>query len=617
MALFSCQDDILDKQPLDVISDGILWSDQKLIDAYITEMYAQTPVFVNDCVSLDDPNTSEKVVGMFNVNQLSDEATYHWGFYSRFKVRDMKAGLMDAHSNYELLDYWDLPYKTIRSINIFLERIEDSPVDEDFKAVRIAEAKFLRAFNYFAMCKRYGGVPLITKAQSVEDPEEELYPRRNSEKELYDFIISEMDEITKVLPEVVEDFGRPSKYAALALKSRAALYAGSIAKYGSQQLLDNGKYILGFAAGEDVEYFKKSYDASMDIVNGGHHDLYDQDADKTMNFRNIFMNEGNAEVIFAKRFDGNNIGGTSWGYDFAQCPKPHAWNAGHKDSPFLEMAEEFERIDGTPGTIDRGDLTNNVWTYESLWGGRDPRFYATLFVHGTPWQGDNVDFHNGLIKEDGSLLFNGTYFGADGNGPQVTAQGPQASGGHATTSLGVLKYLDETANNLRQGPNSKTDYIVFRYAEILLNLAEAAIELGKDGEAADAINKIRDRAGLPKRPMVDLNDIIHERKVELAFEGHRYWDLRRWRLAEEKLTGGSTGMRYVYVYDPNAPGDVVFNTMPPGVKGFKVWWWPSVEKALAGITGNREPLFRPHYYYMPIAAKRRSQNPNLLENPGY
>ncbi len=610
--LASC--DVLDKEPLDIIADGVVWNDPVLMDSYLTEQYANTTVFVNDATSFDDAITNTNYVGMFNINELSDECTYHWGFYNRVKIAAMKGGLMTAQANFELMDYWDLPYKIIRALNIFLERIEEAPVDADFKAQKSSEARFLRAFNYFAMVKRYGGVPLITNSQNLNDSEEILYPRRNSEKEVYDFIISEMDDIVQILPSVSSDLGRVSKYAALALKSRAALYAASIAKNGEQQLDDNGKYILGFPAATADSYYQKSYEASKIIVSEGYHSLYNQDADKTENFKNIFLNEGNAEVIFAKRFDGNNAG-VGWGYDFSQCPIPHAWGAGHKDSPFLEMAEEFERLDGTPGKIDRDELSSKIWTTETLWGGRDPRFYATFYVHGTPWQGSFVDLHNGIEKEDGTIITDGSYSGADGNGPTVLGQAQMARGSNgAGTSFGVLKYLDESANNLREGAYSKTDYIVFRYAEVLLNLAEAAYELGKEGEAKDAINEIRERAGLPKRGTIDMNDIIHERKVELAFEGHRYWDLRRWRIAEEKLTGGQAGIRYIYVYDANSPGS---DAMPAGVKGLRIEWWANTEEKFAGTNLNKVPLFRPHYYYLPISAKRIGQNSNLIENPGY
>ncbi|SHJ83788.1 Starch-binding associating with outer membrane [Arenibacter nanhaiticus] len=594
LMIYSCQDDILDKSPLGSISDTVVWSDPVLIDSYLIDLYAQTPVFVNDATSTGGPH-STNLVGMFTVNEMSDEATFGWGFYTRFEVANAKGGLLDINGG--MLEYWELPYKVIRALNVFIEKIADAPVPENFKKVRTAEAKFLRAFNYFAMVKRYGGVPLITKAQNIDDSREELYPARNSEKEVYDFIISEMTSAAKDLPSVVptEDLGRPSKFAALALKSRVALYAGSIAQYGDVQL--DG--LLGFPIGESVNYYQTSYDASLEIISEGHHALYNQDTDKTNNFKNIFLNEGNRETIFSKRYDGVSNGGIVWGYDFAQAPNPHAWGAGNKDAPFLEMVYEFERLDGSPGVISSEELGNSLWTIEELWGGRDPRLLATIYTQDTPWQGEKVDFHNGIILEDGTIQHEGSYSGEDGSGEVILAKGRdfQPSG----TGFGVMKYLDPNADNLQGIANSKTDYIVFRYAEILLNLAESAFELGKTDEALEAINKIRERAGMPVRTSIDFDDIVHERKVELAFEGHRYWDLRRWRRAEEKLTGGNSGIRYVYDY---------------GQDKYAVWLFDKNVETVYG-NGNRVPLFKPHYYYFPITLSRTGQNPNLLENPGY
>ncbi|MBL4561462.1 MAG: RagB/SusD family nutrient uptake outer membrane protein [Labilibaculum sp.] len=594
LAFISCQDDILDKKPLGSISDGVVWNDPVLIDSYLINLYARTPVFTNDATDISGAKSTE-LVGMYTINELSDEATYGWGFYSRFEVADAKGGLLNINGG--MLEYWELPYKVIRALNMFIENLEDAPVSDEFKKVRTAEAKFLRAFNYFAMVKRYGGVPLITKAQKIDDPEEELYPVRNSEKEVYDFIISEMTEVAKDLPPFVtaEDSGRPTKYAALAFKSRAALYAASIAKYGTVQL--DG--LLGIQSNLADSYYQTSYDASMEIINGKQHDLYNQDEDKTENFQNVFLNEGNVETIFAKRYDGISNGGMAWGYDFAQAPNPHAWGAGNKDAPFLEMVYEFEMLDGSPGALTSDELTNKLWTIEELWGGRDPRLLATVYTQDTPWQGTKVDFHNGIIKEDGTMLYQGSYAGSDGNGPVVLAKGRDSQ--PTGTGFGVMKYLDPNADNLQGIPNSKTDYIVFRYAEVLLNLAESAFELNKAGEALDAINKIRDRAGMPARTAITMSDIIHERKVELAFEGHRYWDLRRWRMAEEKLTGGSSALRYVYNY---------------GEDKYSVWLFDKTAETVYG-NGNRIPLFRSHYYYFPITLERTGQNENLVENPGY
>ena len=182
------------------------------------------------------------------------------------------------------------------------------------------------------------------------------------------------------------DFGRPDKYTALALKCRAALYAGSIAQNGKVQL--DG--LLGIPSGQAKDYYQTAYDAASEIMQSGKYQLYDQDSDKVMNFRNIFMVKRNCEVIFAKQHnyvDALASGGCTWGYDFCQRPKPHGWNLGMGNMPYLEMAEEFEYIDGRSGKLDRNAIQQGLWSMEELWKDKDPRFFATLYTNQTPWRG--------------------------------------------------------------------------------------------------------------------------------------------------------------------------------------------------------------------------------------
>lgn len=584
----ACQKDVLDKQPLNIISDATLWNDPALIDGYLTQLYAQTAVFVQETPGYTVGwngawDTSEQTGGPFYINEIADEAKAGWAVFinsSAFKAGGLKIGG-------GFLEWWEMSYQTIRSLNEFIERVPSSPVDASVKKLRTAEARFLRAFNYFAMVKRYGGVPLITKVQNVGDSKETLYPARDSEQKVYDFVNSEIDAISADLPEVATDYGRPTKYTALALQSRAALYAGSIAQYGTIQLSG----LLGIPAASANTYYQKSYDASNAIINSGKYALYNADADKVKNFKNIFLVKQNSEIIFAKQHDGisNFSGGNAWSYDFLQCPKPHAWDAGNEDAPYLEMAEEFEHIDGTPGTLDRTAIQQGLWSMNQLWANKDPRFFATIYTMGTPWKGTIVDPHNGLLLPDGTIQTDGSYNG-------IAALGTQKVNNQFFTSFGVMKLLDENADNSQWISKSSTDYTVFRYAEVLLNLAEAAFELGKTGEALGAVNQIRTRAGIASLANIDREKIRHERKVELAFEGHRYWDLRRWRTAVSVLSVNRSGLRYILDYTT-------------GKYQLQV-----IENADGTVA---PPAFYPYNYYFPITIARTGNNPNLVENPGY
>lgn len=589
--------DVLDKEPLDIISDKTVWSDPVLIESYLSECYYQTSVFVNETPTYFSEHfesfwQSEAGMGMHWINEIADEAKVNWG-YNTGDAAIYKAGGLSIGGG--LLEWWDHAYVIIRKLNEFLQRLPSSPIDENLKDQRMAEARFLRAFNYFAMVKRYGAVPLITVPQKLDDPEEELYAKRTSEKAVYDFILSEMTDVVEKghLPDVADSkSGRPTKYVALALISRAALYAGSIAQFGTVQL--DG--LLGIPASEAQGYYRQSYNASKEIKKK--FSLYNSDADKVVNFKNIFLVKDNNEVIFAKKHNssptsidtGQYSGGNCWGYDFAQCPKPHAWNAGNKDAPYLEMAEEFEYIDGTPGTLNKQQIMNETWTTEELWGNKDPRFFATIYTQNTDWKGAKVDYHNGLLLPNGQILTSGSHEG-------VSALGTQTVDNSFGTGFGVMKYLDESSNTLQGPPGfSSTDYIVFRYGEILLNLAEAAFELN-ESDALGAINELRRRAGIKELETIDREKIRHERKVELAFEGHRYWDVRRWRIATDVLSKGNSGLRYIQVYGTNPPK-------------YKL-------EVLYNIDGDNRPKFSEHQYYFPITLGRTGNNPNLVENPGY
>jgi hypothetical protein len=375
----------------------------------------------------------------------------------------------------------------------------------------------------------------------------------------------------------------------MALKCRAALYAGSIAQFGEVQL--NG--LVGIEAGKAMEYYQKSYDAAQVIMNSDVHRLYRADADKVVNFKNIFLVKNNPEAIWIKKHNylAKETGGNGWNWDAMQAPKPGY--AGNKNAPYLEMAESFEYVDGRSGKLDRMVLEQGLWDTEDLWKDKDPRFFATLWTHNTPWKGILIDCHNGLILPYGTLQTSGSYEG-------VLAQGTQQIDGWYGTGFGVMKYCEESKDNMDGNVRSTsgTDWQLFRFGEVLLNYAEAAFELGKTGEALDAINQIRDRAGISKLTTTDRELIYHERKVELAFEAHRYWDLRRWRKAVNALTGGRSGLRFILDYETRKVQIRILDA--DGVENSGSW-----------------PRFYEEHYYLPITLTRTANNPNLVENPGY
>ncbi len=566
---YSCSDNILDKEPLDIISDATVWNDAELIDQYLTECYAEVAPYLDQSYLFK--NT--KVVLQENVMLgIADEADSRWNKTS--KPNDISV------EGLGYLDWWG--YETVRRLNYLIEEIDDSPVTD--KIEYAAEARFLRAFCYFNMVKRYGGVPLILNVQSLTDSEEELYPERDSEDDVYQFIIDELDDIidNDQLPTQAVESGRAYLYAALALKSRAAMYAASIATWGTVQL--DG--LVGIPEEKKDYYWQASYNASKKIIEDNQFALYDANSDKSDNYRELFLTEDNCEVIYAECFTGSSGKNHSW--DMWQSPASYnAWGGGQQNCVYLEMVESYGNTDGTSGIIDRDKIESGyLWTMEELFGKKDPRFKASIYTQGTPWIGDTLDYHNGIIKEDGTVTTQ-AYNEVDGRGVCAVAVGSK--------SFGILKYLDESIAIVGGPRRSSTDWMVFRLGEIYLNLAEAAFELDKEDEALEAVNKIRDRAGMPEYTSITRDNIRDERKIELAFEANRFWDLRRWRTAVSDLTREYTGLRYILDYE---------------TRKYKL-------ELVSNITGDPSPKFEEKHYYYPITLPRTSVNRNLVENLGY
>ncbi len=583
------EEGVLNKKPLNILSSDVVWKDDALIKAYLTECFAETYVFHN--VSTDN-SWSNLWTGSggwapMYINQVSDECRTGYiadGYSYKMGQLKIQGGL---------LEWWENAYKVIRALNIFIENVPSSPLSADEKTKLVAEARWLRAYNYFEMVERYGGVPLITHSQSLNDPKESLYPKRSSEQAIYDFIILEADSIENQHPHTYGDVSRTKMYADLALKCRAALFAGSVAQYGTVQL--NG--IIGIDPSKATYYYQQAYDAAQQIISSGQYTLYNKyPNDKVENFRQLFLDKnGNPEAIFSVEHNNqNSMGntGNGWAYDFFQCPLPNGWGSGNMDAPYLETAEWFEHVDGTSGKLDINAIQQGLWTTSSLWANKDPRFYATIYTQNTPWKGGLLDYHHGLITSDGSIITQGSYNGVLANGNQNWQNG---------TGFGVLKYLDESHNEAEgassgQWASPSTNWIVFRYAEVLLNYAEAAFYLGKANDALGTVNQIRLRAGIAPLTSINEGAIRQERKVELAFEGFRYWDLRRWRVAVDTLSVNRSGLTYILDYNTGK---------------YKL-------QVIQNIDGTvTPPAFYPQNYYLPITLARTAADPNLVENPGY
>lgn len=524
--LSACMKDTLDRKPLNLISDSDVWTSQALIDIYLVPLY--------DAVSLGFSTSTWPYLA-----NVTDESSCNDKLGS---VPTINFG------NYKLALNNDA-YSWIRKANFFLEKIKTATIPEASIKQYIAECRFIRAFYYFDLVKKYGGMPVIKEVQVFDNNLDSLQMPRNKEDEVYDFILKELDAAIADLPDSwdANNTNRATKMVAQALKSRAMLYAGSIAKYGTVQL--GG--LVGIPSSKANTYFTESMNASKAIMESNKFGLYDKlydpatkSGDPVTNYQNIFVDKNNKEIIFQKAY---SFPDKPHSFDSRCVPQGYITSYGSAITPTLEMVESYEYIDGTPGILNVDGLEFN--SPDDLFKNKDPRFTASVFRSGTPYIGSSLDIYRGIYDTDGTLYSSiNTPFPKDPAKNQVGRSGPYELTNYTRTGFYMRKLINNT-KIITEPDNSDQNYILFRYAEILLNYTEAALELGNNlSQALDAINQVRNRAGIKLLTPVELtvDRLRNERKVEFAFEDQRFWDIRRWRIGPDLFR--STRMHGLYPY---------------------------------------------------------------------
>ena len=549
----------------DIISDDIVFDNPNLADAFLFDLYDRAQFHIKS----GNGNLNMGLISSYGGESRNYGVSWQIPYTQVVDVDYNENGLQG-----KVLDYYD--YGLIRECNQMITKLPQSKnLTQYFIDSRVSEARFIRAHAYFEMVKRFGGIPLITDVVPIQGNYDEIYRERNSEKEIYDFISSEMDEISELLPAFAIEEGRITKWTALALKSRAMLYAASVANFGSEQL--NG--LLGFPSNEASKYYLESLNASREIIQSGVFSLYRKFSDPVENFGNLFIDEvGNSEIIFSEKYDYES--GKSHQWDALAQPAGFGFNWSSNYPVYLETLEQFDFIDGSSGKVDRDMYDDNTpidpnWYFEM----RDPRMKASIFYPGSSFKDGRVFFHRSM---------RGNLEGWPQNGLSKLT-------GSMATGLLIRK---RTNPDTPDATRSSTDYIIFRYGETLLNYIEAAYYLNDpNGDMASIMNEIRDRAGMPSLIKSEITEdkIRQERRCELAFEDHTFWDLRRWRIAVEELDNVRRH-RLHYRFDANNETY-------------------TIEMADGDLGGVR--LHPERNYYYALGLSRLADNPKLIENPGY
>jgi starch-binding outer membrane protein, SusD/RagB family len=437
----------------------------------------------------------------------------------------------DYNSLYTLMQTdWTNHYKGIRAANNFLENVDNVESNNPTRIQLLkSEVRFLRAYFYMKLVMLYGDVPLVTQSLTISEGQNVV---RNSTSEVWNFINSELDDCANILPSTQTEKGRITKGAALALKARVLLYQGDYngAAEAANAVISSGIYSLYPKYGE----------------------LFDYPA------------ENSSEVILDKQFIKDIYSNSA----FNLGPYSHK-NSGSAYVPTKKIVDSYTMSNGK-----RINDPDSGFDLDNPYDNRDPRLKFSVFVKGS-------HLYNGQI-----------YDPTPGSGTN-----DEIGGTYLATSLGynIKKYVNE--EDFGDPTNCSINIMLIRYAEILLTYAEAKIELNQiDQSVYDAINAIRSRSDVNLPPIESgktqnqMREIVrHERMLELAFEGHRLFDIRRWRIAEDVIPGYVEGMTY-----KNSEG----NYVTVRIDGFL-------------------KVFESKHYLWPIPKKELDLNPGLGQNPGW
>lgn len=442
---------------------------------------------------------------------------------------------------------WNGGYSAIRAANYFLENVdkvlEEVPTMDEEKLNRFkAEVRFVRAFFYVRLTILFGDVPLVTKTL---DEEEARAQTRNAQDEIWDFVDAEFTEIANYLPESYggEDIGRITKGAALAMNARAMLYAGrwEQAATSAKSVIDLNVYSLDPNYGELFGY----------------------------------AGQNNSGVILDRQYASDVAS-----HNFFNQSAPVSLNGDVGISPTRILVEAYETENGL--SIFEDPDFNPLNPYQN----RDPRLDYTLFI---PTFSDDVP---------GEVLFNNNNYDprpGSGTGDEV-----EVDFFRTKTGFSMNKYINEQDKDDRS--NGGVNFILIRYADVLLMYAEAKIEAGQvDDSVFEAVNQVRERVGMPSIVSGSVNDaqlleaVRHERLVELALEGLRFFDLRRWRTAEDIMNGPIEGMYYIPIGEQTESANIKTLRYSGTIRSFNP---------------DRDYLF-------PIPQQEILLLPNIEQNAGY
>lgn len=572
--LTACKKDFLDQKTLSAVDEGAVYRDSSKTLGVINNLYGNIGFSFNarrfnntgldaacdESEPISDPTIFTYIISNGGVNPSNADKTT-----------------------------WTTVYQMVRSANIFLKNKDSIPVTAATRDYWVGQVRFLRAWYLFTLVKHYGGIPLIGDA--IYNDGDKIDEARGSYEACVNYIAGELDAAAALLPASYPannvNQNRISKGTALATKARLLLYAASPLFNGGARS-DDPEHLLSYATA-DAERWKKAADAAKAVINLNVYSLY---TNTTTPIYTLFLQNSpqpehvmvywqpvsTANNFYVENSANPQSRGTVNGY------------AGVKYFPTQELVDEFDMINGLR-------ITDPASGYpgmgDNMYKNRDPRLTQTIH-------------YNGALRNMGSLGDQpvNTYTGIipTGNAAATSASvdGIYAPNG---TKTGYFRY--KMCNNFGVGGGSELyrPWVLMRYAEVLLNAAEATNEYyGATSEVYDWLKLIRSRAGIQpgantlyglKAGMTkeEMRDAIrHERRVELAFEEHRFWDIRRWKIATQTENAETHGVEITRA----ASGTFSYRIIPV-----------------------RKHVFTEAMYFWPIPQSEIVKSPSLKQNPGY
>lgn len=600
----SCNDDFVNTEPLNELSENAVWTDAALAEAFVSEIYA----------GFGNGGFDEQMLA-----SLTDETIFTHPGRGITTITEGRSNPADIGWVNGTLS-WQQMYLRIRACNLALKNLASPKFTNTGTIVErlTGEAKFMRAYYYHQLARYYGGVPLIDRPYELG--EADFMATRNTWAETVAFIVKDLDEAAALLKGRSMAAGRANEAAALALKARILTYDASDLhdatkmKAGSTTLAGFSKpELIANTTGTQAERWQKAKAAAKAVLDlPGYGNLLNLTApvtpqQGTTNYMNnsLSRNGGQSELLMARYFINakQENGGRQGLFN-----GPNGYNNWAGNTPIQLMIDDYEMMDGT-----KFDWKNPAHASDP-YVNRDPRFYSSILFEGSPWK---VRSNANLPRDPASQIQTGRYEIVNASGAKVThfgldtRQSPIEDWNGSYTGYYIRKFTDPNPAIVDQNTWQEVPWPILRYTEMVFNYAEACIELGQDEEARNWLNKIRFRAGMPA--ITESGNALrqrfrNEKRIEMFLEEQRYHDARRWMIAPTTLGRKANGISVV-------------GTLKPG-KTVSLYKYDKENYNYSYTVfeidpGKENRNWNDKLYYLPIHRDEINRNSKLVQNPGY